>query len=73
VTWPFTRHGCRQKHLESLEIELAQADAELKMRRTRMFSPSQAEVDAVRQAEAARLRKLQEKRRPLTDDSSDQA
>lgn len=62
-----------QKQLESLEIELAQADAELKMRRTRMFSPSQAEVDAVRQAEAARLRKLQEKRRPLTDDSSDQA
>lgn len=59
-----------QKHIESMEIELAQADAELKMRRTRMFSPTQAEVDAVRQAEAARLRKLQEKRRPLTDDDS---
>jgi chromosome segregation ATPase len=57
-----------QKHIESMEIELAQADVELKMRRTRMFSPSQAEIDAVRQAEAARMRKIQEKRQPLTDE-----
>lgn len=58
-----------QRHIESLELELVQADIELKLRRNRqLFPPTPAEIHAAREAEAARTRNIQEKRRPLTDD-----
>lgn len=58
-----------QKNIESLEIELVEVDAELRLRRnSAVVSPSRAEIQAACDAEAARVRKIHEKRRPLTED-----
>lgn len=54
-----------QRHIESLEIALVQAEIELKLRRNRqLFAPTPTEIHAACEAEAARVRKIQEKHRP---------
>jgi hypothetical protein len=52
-----------QAQLEALEIELAEANAELDLRRSRMLRPEARDVEQYRAAGAADARRAQQARR----------